>query len=178
MTKLAPNTPPLAEPSAFKASLKCPNCFSKGMSLFYAADNIPVHSTVQTGSPQEAVNFPRGPLKLGFCAACGFVSNTAYDASLQEYCSNCEESQGFSPTFNAFAKKLAQTWIDRYQIRNKTILEIGCGKGEFLVLMCDLGNNRGIGIDPSYRPERTPEEFKKRVQFIPDLYGEKYADVT
>ena len=88
------------------------------------------------------------------------MSNTAYDASLQEYCSNCEESQGFSPTFNAFAKKLAQTWIDRYQIRNKTILEIGCGKGEFLVLMCDLGDNRGIGIDPSYQPHRTPEEFR------------------
>ena len=45
-------------------------------------------------------------------------------------------------------------------IRNKTILEIGCGKGEFLVLMCELGDNRGIGIDPSYQPHRTPEEFK------------------
>jgi SAM-dependent methyltransferase len=148
------------------------------MALFYAADNIPVHSTVQTASPEEAVNFPRGRLQLGFCSRCGFVSNTAYDATLQEYCSNCEESQGFSPTFNAFAKKLAQTWIDRYQIRDKTILEIGCGKGEFLVLMCDLGNNRGIGIDPSYQPHRTPEEFKKRVEFIQDHYDEKYSHLT
>jgi SAM-dependent methyltransferase len=148
------------------------------MTLFYAAENIPVHSTVQTASPEEAVNFPRGRLRLGFCSGCGFVCNTAYDASLQEYCSNCEESQGFSPTFNAFAKKLAQTWIDRYQIREKTILEIGCGKGEFLVLMCDLGNNHGIGIDPSYQPHRTPEEFKKRVQFIQDYYNEKYSHVT
>lgn len=148
------------------------------MSIFYGVDDIPVHSTVNTATPEEAVNFPRGRLRLGFCPACAFVSNTVYDAAVQEYCSNCEESQGFSPTFNAFARKLAQTWIDRYDIHDKTVLEIGCGKGEFLVLMCDLGNNRGIGIDPSYRPERTPEEFKKRVEFIPDLYGEKYAHVT
>jgi SAM-dependent methyltransferase len=166
------------EPVSFDKSCQCPNCFSKGLTLFYSADNIPVHSTVQTASPEEAVNFPRGRLRLGFCSHCGFVSNTAYDATLQEYCSNCEESQGFSPTFNAFAKKLAQTWIDRYQIRNKTILEIGCGKGEFLVLMCELGNNRGIGIDPSYQPHRTPEEFKQRVQFIQDHYYEKYAHLT
>ena len=34
------------------------------MTLFYAAENIPVHSTVQTASPQEAVNFPRGGSSL------------------------------------------------------------------------------------------------------------------
>ena len=130
MTKLTLDKPAtLSDPRSFDLSIECPNCFSTGLTLFYAAENIPVHSTVQTASPEEAVNFPRGRLRLGFCSSCGFVSNTAYDASLQEYCSNCEESQGFSPTFNAFAKKLAQTWIDRYQIRNKTILEIGCGKG-------------------------------------------------
>ncbi len=179
MTKLdLGNAASSSEPGSFDESCQCPNCFSRGVKLFYAAENIPVHSTVQTASPGEAVNFPRGRLKLGFCANCGFVSNTAYDATLQEYCSNCEDSQGFSPTFNAFAKKLAQTWIERYRIRNKTIIEIGCGKGEFLVLMCELGNNRGIGIDPSYQPQRTPEEFKKRVQFIQDHYNEKYAHLT
>jgi SAM-dependent methyltransferase len=179
MTKLALDKPAsAAQPASFNAAMQCPNCFSRGISLFYSADNIPVHSTVQTASPQEAVEFPRGRLQLGFCAACGFVCNTAYDAKLQEYCSNCEESQGFSPTFNAFAKKLAQTWIDRYGIRGKTILEIGCGKGEFLVLMCELGDNRGIGIDPSYQPHRTPEQFKQRVQFIADHYNEKYAHLT
>ena len=73
-----------------------------------------------------------------------------FDSSLQEYCQNCEESQHVSPTFTKFARELAQRWIDRYDLHNKTILEIGCGKGEFLTLICELGNNRGIGIDPTY----------------------------
>ena len=38
------------------------------------------------------------------------------------------------------------------------MLEIGCGKGEFLVRMCQFGNNKGIGIDPGIIPDRTPDE--------------------
>jgi len=63
------------------------------------------------------------------------------------------------------------------ELRGKTILEIGCGKGEFLALMCELGDCRGIGIDPSYQPSRTPATVAHRLRFINDLYSEKYADL-
>ena len=36
-----------------------------------------------------------------------------------------------------------------------TVLEIGCGKGEFLVALCERAGCNGIGLDPGYRPERT-----------------------
>src|SRR5262249_31624361 len=36
----------------------------------------------------------------------------------------------------------------------KEIVEIGCGKGEFLSLLCEQGGNRGIGYDPSFVPNR------------------------
>src|SRR5579862_466257 len=123
-------TSPAVDPEI--APTPCPNCFKGGVKLFYSVDNIPVHSTLQMATPEAAVNYPRGQLRLGFCPSCGFVHNTVFDTGVHEYSSNCEESQGFSPTFNAFAKKLAQRWIDRYNLREKEILEIGCGKGEFL----------------------------------------------
>ncbi|MGH7178047.1 MAG: class I SAM-dependent methyltransferase, partial [Tepidisphaeraceae bacterium] len=50
--------------------------------------------------------------------------------------------------------------------------------GEFLTLMCALGNNRGIGIDPSYQPWRNTSSAASRMQFINDLYSEKYADLA
>jgi SAM-dependent methyltransferase len=158
------------------APTPCPNCFKHGVELFYGVDNIPVHSTLNMPTPEAAVSYPRGNLKLGFCPSCGFVSNTVFDGSVHEYSDKCEESQGFSPTFNSFAKKLAQRWIDRYNLRNKHILEIGCGKGEFLMLMCELGKNRGTGIDPSYQPDRNPnKKLPPGVNFIQDLYSEKYS---
>ena len=154
----------------------CPNCGRDGMEIVYAIDDIPVHSTINLPTRDEALRFPTGDLRLGYCRACAFLGNTVYDASVQAYSTNCEESQHVSPTFNKFAHALAQRWIERYDLRNKTILEIGCGKGEFLALLCELGDNRGIGIDPSAQPERTASlPAGSRLTFIRDLYSEKYA---
>lgn len=156
---------------------RCPNCSQIGMTLVYEALGIPVHSTIQVDSREEAVAFERGNLRLGFCKSCGFVGNTIFDPSVHAYSTQCEESQAFSPTFNAFAKSLAERWVERYDIRNKTIVEIGCGKGDFLMLICEAGNNRGIGIDPSSQPERIPQRFRDRVRFIQELYGPQHASI-
>jgi len=153
----------------------CPNCGGRGMSAFYAVNGIPVHSTLMLDSAAEGVQYPRGDFRLGFCPACGFIANTIFDPRVHEYSPRCEESQAFSPTFNAFARSLAQRWVERYGVRNKTIVEIGCGKGDFLMLICAAGDNRGIGIDPSSQPQRIPSEFRDRVRFIQELYGDQHA---
>lgn len=147
------------------------------MQIVYSIDRIPVHSTINLSSRDTALKFPTGNLRLGFCSACGFLSNTVYDPSVQEYSDSCEESQHVSPTFNDFAHALTGRWIEKYGLRDKTILEIGCGKGEFLELMCELGNNRGIGIDPSYQPSRSKSPAASRIRFIKDLYSEKYSNL-
>jgi SAM-dependent methyltransferase len=146
--------------------------------MFYSLDAIPVHSCLLVHSYEEAVNYPKGKLCLGFCRKCGFISNACFDDAVHHYSGSYEETQGFSSTFNAFAKSLAQRLIDKYGILNKTILEIGCGKGEFLALMCQLGDNKGIGIDPAFAPQRNPDGDAGRVQFIQDFYSEKYAYLT
>ena len=89
------------------SSILCPNCASRGMEILYSIEKIPVHSTINLASRAEAMEFPTGNLRLGFCEKCGFLSNTAYDATLQEYSQSCEESQHVSPTFNKFAHDLA-----------------------------------------------------------------------
>lgn len=158
-------------------SATCPNCGGRGLSLFFAVDSIPVHSTINLPTPQQAIDYRRGDLKLGFCRACGFVTNTVFDPSVHAYSTQCEESQAFSPTFNAFARSLAQRWVDHYGIRDKTVVEIGCGKGDFLMLISEAGNNRGIGIDPSSQPDRIPPQYRDRVRFIQELYGDQHAGI-
>jgi len=153
----------------------CPSCNSRGLSIFYTVNDIPVHSCLLMPSKEEALKYPRGNLQLGFCPGCGFITNTLFDPGVHKYSTQYEETQGFSACFNAFAKSLAQKLVDKYDIHNKTILEIGCGKGEFLALMCQLGDNRGIGIDPAYVPERNPGGAASRIEFIQDFYSEKYA---
>jgi SAM-dependent methyltransferase len=129
-------------------------------------------------SHEAALTYPKGNLELAFCRACGFIQNNVFDPAMHEYSSRYEETQGFSPRFNEFARGLAKRLVERYDLRGKTALEIGCGKGEFLVLLCELGAKAGIGLDPGYIKERTLSDAASRITFIADFYSEKYAHLT
>jgi SAM-dependent methyltransferase len=157
---------------------KCHNCDAASLSAFYRVDNIPVHSCLLMPNRESALAYPHGDLQLGFCRSCGFIQNMLFDPSVHEYSTRYEETQGFSARFRDFATALAKRLIDKYSLRNKTILEIGCGKGEFLALLCELGGNQGIGIDPSYIPERMHGVAGSRLTFIQDFYSEKYSHLT
>jgi SAM-dependent methyltransferase len=146
------------------------------MTVFHTATAVPTNSCILLASAGEAKAYPTGEIRLGFCPACGFISNTAFDARLTEYSARYEETQGYSPTFNAFHRALAERLIARHDLHGKDVIEIGCGKGEFLMLLCELGGNRGVGFDPGVRVERVQGPAAGRVQFIADFYSEKYAD--
>ncbi len=162
---------------AKKSKFKCPNCLNGNMETFYRVDDIPAHSCLLMETRQDAVNYPVANLELGLCPTCGFIANTLYDPAFKNYNFQYEETQGFSERFNGFLVALVKQLIEGYDIHNKTILEIGCGKGEFLCLMCDLGNNNGIGIDPACIPKRIPKEYSDRVRIISDYYSSKYSNL-
>lgn len=158
--------------------LTCKSCSSNELEVFHEARNVPANSCLLFDNKKEAQDYPRGELVLALCRRCGFIGNVAFDPALARYTEGYEEQQSFSPRFNAFAQDLAARLIERYNFRDKTVLEIGCGKGDFLLLMCALGPNRGIGIDPTYMPERHNDSLPEGVQFIRDFYSERYAPYT
>ncbi|AFZ44058.1 C-methyltransferase [Halothece sp. PCC 7418] len=154
----------------------CPNCGHSELTTFYEVRNVPVHSCLMLSSQEEALDFPCGDVVLGFCDRCGFITNTQFDPKWSAYAPNYEDQQSFSPTFNQFAIDLADHLIAKYNLYDKDIVEIGCSKGDFLFLLCERGNNRGIGIDPSVVPGRVPSQATEQVTFIQDYYSEQHAE--
>jgi Methyltransferase domain/C-methyltransferase C-terminal domain len=154
----------------------CPNCHHQGLSIFYEVRNVPVHSCLMLSTQQEALDFPCDDIILGHCDRCGFITNVAFDSKWSAYAPNYEDQQSFSPTFNQFAIDLADRLVEKYDLHNKDIVEIGCSKGDFLILLCTLGKNRGIGIDPSVVPGRVNSEAANRVAFIREYYSEHHAE--
>lgn len=154
----------------------CPSCGHERMPIFYEVAGVPVNSVLLVGTRAEAVGFQRGDIALGVCPACGFIANTAFDEALTQYTAAYEATQGYSPTFNKFHRALAQGLIDRYDLRDKDIIEIGCDKGDFITMLAEMGDNRGVGFDPAYVPGRHPSPAADRLTFIPDFYSEKYTD--
>lgn len=96
----------------------------------------------------------RGEIDLAFCRHCAFVFNAAWRNGATIYTEAYEETQVFSRTYSAYQQQLANDLIDRHDMRGKEVVEIGCGKGAFLALICELGGNIGVGYDPSFVPER------------------------
>lgn len=167
---------PEAIPSRETSLLHCAACGGADLEFFYEQRNVPAHSCLMLPTRDEALAFPRGDIKLGFCRACGFIGNSRFDPGLNRYSQAYEETQAFSPRFVRFLNELCDDQIGRFGIGpDTTALEIGCGKGEFLVALCERSGCRGIGLDPSYHPERTRTGVTSRLTFICDFYGPKYA---
>jgi Methyltransferase domain/C-methyltransferase C-terminal domain len=157
-------------------SARCACCGGSEVRSFYRVADVPAHSCLMMSSRQEALEFPRGDIELGFCRECGFIGNVRFDPALERYSAAYEETQAYSPRFLRFLDEVWNDQIERFELGpGMTALEIGCGKGEFLVGLCERSGCAGIGLDPGYRPERTRSSAASRMRFIRDFYGPKYA---
>lgn len=154
----------------------CPACGSGKVKAFYKVDGVPTNSCLLFDAPEEAAACPTGDIELCFCDTCGFVYNARFDKRLTEYSGRYEETQGFSPTFSRFHRDLAARLIEDHDLAGKSVTEIGCGKGEFLLLLSDLAGVTGTGIDPSAIQARIEGiSGAERVTLIPEYYQESHG---
>lgn len=164
----------LAEAAPFAPgaeALCCRACGEPGLEPFAASAAVPVNNARVFARREDARAVPAGEIELGFCPGCGFIGNLRYDGGLVAYSAGYEEQQSYSPTFNAFSDELARGLIRRWGLRDKRIVEIGCGKGDFLAELCRLGPNFGVGIDPTVAPERVGDAAGGRLRLVCELYG-------
>ena len=128
----------------------CPACASGELEVFHDVEAVPVHDTVLLDTAEQAATFRTGRLRLALCHRCGLITNTAFDERLLDYSTGYEEAQGCSARFTDFAESLAQQLVDRYGLAGGHVLEVGCGKGEFLDLLCRTTGGTGVGFDPAF----------------------------
>ena len=163
----------LAEASAHR----CRACDEEGPVAFYESVAIPTQTCVLLDTRAEASSYPVGDLLLAFCESCGFIQNVRFDPDLVDYSQPTEESQAFSPLFQEFATGLADELVRSHDLAGRSVLEIGCGKGDFLALLAERGIISGHGIDPGFLPNR-PEIDEHILRFDRDWYGRSSAHLT
>lgn len=155
----------------------CPACGSSKLEPFLEVEGLPVHVGVVWESAAAARACPKGRMGLALCRRCGFVTNLDFDPSLVDYGRRYDNALHFSPFFQKYERELAERLIGRYGLRGQHVLELGCGSGHFLGLLCGLADARGTGFDPSHDPERADPALQGRASVRREIYSERHADV-
>jgi len=128
----------------------CPVCATASTTTIAHLTDAPVFCNVLLPNAVEAAAAPVGEITLAACSSCGHVFNSTFNEELIDYSPEYENSLHFSPTFQTYATDLAQMLVDTYGIRGRQVVELGCGKGDFLAMLAAAGDNEAIGFDPSY----------------------------
>jgi 2-polyprenyl-3-methyl-5-hydroxy-6-metoxy-1,4-benzoquinol methylase len=71
---------------------------------------------------------------------------------------------------------VADRLIERFDLRDKQILEIGCGVAWFLEMLCVRGGNHGIGVDPTATWEGQKSLPSGSIEVIRRAFGYSFTD--
>ncbi len=153
----------------------CSACDGGELVRFLEMAETPTNRVTLRATREAALNCRTGRIELGFCVACGAINNMAFDPARVDYDPIYDNSLYFSRTFQKYSEGVARDLVERYDLHGKKVIEIGCGKAEFLAQVCALGNNRGTGFDPSFVAGNANLEVGQGIAVILDVYSERYA---
>jgi 2-polyprenyl-3-methyl-5-hydroxy-6-metoxy-1,4-benzoquinol methylase len=154
----------------------CPTCNSSNVESFFTRENVPANQNFLIPKKNTALKIVTGNLELQICNDCSFIYNQQFHLEKVEYGNSYENSQDESPLFVEHLSKLAKNLIIKKNIRNSTIVEVGCGKGYFLKKLINFENrkNIGVGFDPSFIGN---ESENKNLKFIKNFYDSDSAHI-
>lgn len=132
--------------------ITCPICNATGCLFILKRERLPVFQNVVYDTEWEALNAPSAPFSLFTCAACGFSFNGEFDEKLVVYDARYDNDV-VSRIFEDYYRSLARILISKFNLYDGEVVDIGCGSGSFLRILCEMSPGiRGIGIDPRCNP--------------------------
>lgn len=149
--------------------MECPICKSKKTEIFLKRYKMPVCQNLLCFSKKAAKVVKRDDTFIAVCKKCGFIFNQCFNPDLLGYGKDYNNSQTSSPVFRDHIDSLIDQLVEKEGVRNRFIVEIGCGDGFFLKALCKKGKNTGIGFDPSYVGPKSLMNGKLR--FVRGYYG-------
>jgi SAM-dependent methyltransferase len=154
----------------------CTVCAGARATPFLRIENAPVSCNHLCSSRDAALSEPTAAISLGFCPDCGHVFNIEYDSAQLKYRPGYENSLRGSERFRKYDDALVDALLERYHLRGRVVIEIGCGRGQFLQALCERGGNSGIGFDPSYSSEENGANEMPGIVIRPEVYGAQDKD--
>ena len=129
--------------------MTCPVCGSADYADTIYRDVLPAMQNRVHRTRSEALAARRGRFVLAVCDACGFAWNRVFEPELLVY-DDLYDNAVPSAVMRAYYAELAVYLGTRYLQQGGLVVDVGCGNGAFLRLLCaTLSNARGFGVDPA-----------------------------
>jgi SAM-dependent methyltransferase len=127
----------------------CPVCGSRKYRELWCIEKSPVLCNALFRSGAEARKAAMGGIELVQCHHCTHLFNTFFDPRKVVYTRDYNASLSCSPTYRSYAEKAAERLISQYDLRERQVIEIGCGDGYFADLLARNGQCRIKGYEPA-----------------------------
>ena len=118
-------------------------------------------------SYKESRSCLSGDVNLVCCPICGLTFNSSFDKNLISYDMSYDNLRSLSQVYTDHLSQIANIcseWISQDDI----VLEIGCGKGDFLKKLNDSTGCKGFGYDKSYEGKKN---YNKKVVFFDNYFN-------
>lgn len=153
----------------------CPCCKAPASDIpLYHRKGIPMLNNVVYPSSKQALFCKSGKVQLIQCPECGLVFNAAYDEKTISYDETYDNDRSNSLSYLEYLDFLCEQctpWLNRHC----SVLEIGCGNGDFLKKLSDRTGCRAFGYDSTYVGS---ECYRNRVFFKRKYYkAEKNSEI-
>lgn len=161
----------------------CPACGNGRTLSFFRVPRAPVLCHALSTTRSDAKNVERSDIDLHYCKTCGLIFNAAFDFARVQYNPEIgyENSQQFSPRFRRYLESTAARLHERYELRGKTILEIGSGDGFFLRELSRDPTVRALAIEPTCSSVDV-NNVRRSIHTVPDWadlpHQENFADLV
>jgi hypothetical protein len=157
------------------ARADCPVCGRRDLLPAIAFDALPVLCNALHPDAASARGAATGRFMLALCRDCTHAFNAAFEQDRVGYTQGYETSLHFSARFGVFAEELVKRLSGTYELAGRTVVDIGCGKGDFLKRLCAISGAQGVGFDKSFEVSRGPGIAG--VEFVNDWFTDAYANL-
>lgn len=113
----------------------------------FKVKGLPVFQNKMFSDRDGALNCPKGDVRLVQDMETGLIFNAEFDAGLLKYDADYQNEQACSDVFQRHLDDVKD--IIQRHFFEKTLIEVGCGKGFFLQYLHNAGYDI-TGIDPAY----------------------------
>ena len=161
----------IARAAELNSELKCPQCGTAGSSPVVELNNVPIVPNTAWTNEKSALAAALTSMCLVACSRCQLIYNVRFDKDLIAYRETYGNALHYSETFQRYSQDLVERLAARYGLSAGLVVEIGCGNGYFLDLLCQTADCAGVGFDPSSAEESETDALGSKVKIIAEEFS-------